>query len=107
MTVCLGSDGICDAWSPLGNGDMLERIMLQAYRFYERTDAGLRAAFDAGSVHGARALRRADYGLDTGMQASFLLLPVASLGEAIVMRPRERTVLRHGKVIVRDGRLLV
>lgn len=107
VTVCLGSDGICDAWSPLGNGDMLERIMLQAYRFYERTDAGLRAAFDAGSVHGARALRRANYGLDAGMPASFLLLPVASLGEAIVMRPRERTVLRHGKVIVRDGRLLV
>jgi cytosine deaminase len=106
INVCLGSDGIRDAWSPMGNGDMLERVMLQAFRFGVRTDEGLHAAFEAGTRHGAKALGRLDYGLEAGMPASFLLLPAATLGEAIVMRPPNRTVIRHGEVIAQNGRLL-
>lgn len=106
VNVCLGSDGIRDAWSPMGNGDMLERVMLQAFRFGVRTDADLHAAFEAGTAHGARALGRSDYGLATGMAANFLLLPSATLGEAIVMRPSQRVVIRQGEVIARDGVLL-
>ena len=106
VTVCLGSDGIRDAWSPMGNGDMLERVMLQAYRFYERTDAGLRAAFDAGTVNGARAMGRDDYGLEQGQPAHFLLLPAETVGDAIALRPPQRTVIRYGRVIARDGKLL-
>ena len=33
VNICCGSDGIRDAWSPFGNGDMLERAMLLAQRF--------------------------------------------------------------------------
>ncbi|SCK25583.1 amidohydrolase family protein [Vogesella sp. LIG4] len=106
VNICLGNDGIRDAWSPLGNGDMLERVMLQAYRFYVRTDAGLQAAFDAGSVNGARAMGRSDFGLEAGQRASFLLFDAETLGEAIVMRPPDRTVIRDGRVIARGGKLL-
>lgn len=106
VTVCLGSDGVRDAWSPLGNGDMLDRIWLQAYRFYERTDEGLRSAFDAGTVLGALAVGRSDYGLQAGQPASFLLLAGATVGEAVVLRAPQRTVIRHGEVIVADGVLV-
>jgi cytosine deaminase len=106
VNVCLGSDGIRDAWAPYGNGDMLERAMLQAYRFYSRTDEGLHAAFDAATVNGARALGCAEYGVEIGRPADFLLLPAETLGEAVVMRPVERTVFRRGRVVARGGKLL-
>jgi len=56
VNVCLGSDGIRDAWSPMGNGDMLERAMLLAFRFDLGKDAELAAAFEAATVNGAQAL---------------------------------------------------
>lgn len=106
VTVCLGSDGVRDAWSPLGNGDMLDRVWLQAYRFYERTDEGLRRAFEAGTTHGARALGLTAFGLDEGQPAHGLLLDGETLAEAIATRSPRRTVLRHGRVIADGGVLL-
>ncbi|WP_166359957.1 amidohydrolase family protein [Pseudomonas akapageensis] len=105
VNLCLGSDGIRDAWSPMGNGDMLERAMLLAFRFDLNKDEQLAAAFDAATVNGARALGLDDYGLAVGQPADFLLLPVQTLGEAVVARP-QRQVYRAGKLIAEHGRLL-
>jgi cytosine deaminase len=80
--------------------------MLQAYRFYSRTDEGLSAAFDASTVNGARALAGKAYGLEIGQPADFLLLPAETLAQAVVDRPAARTVFRRGQVVARDGRLL-
>ena len=41
-----GSDNIRDAWSPFGNGDMLERAMMIGYRANFRHDEELALAFD-------------------------------------------------------------
>ena len=46
VTVFGGSDNIRDAWSPFGNGDMLQRAMMIAYRANFRHDAELAVAFD-------------------------------------------------------------
>src|SRR5262249_61088145 len=40
-----GSDNIRDAWSPFGNGDMLQRAMMIAYRANFRHDDELAPAF--------------------------------------------------------------
>jgi cytosine deaminase len=105
VNVCLGSDGIRDAWSPMGNGDMLERAMLLAFRFDLNKDDELAAAFEAATVNGARALGTTDYGLALGGPADFLLMPVQTLGEAVVSRP-VRQVYRGGQLIAAGGRLL-
>lgn len=105
VNVCLGSDGIRDAWSPMGNGDMLERAMLLAFRFDLNKDEELAAAFDAATVNGARALGCKAYGVDIGCPADFLLMPVQTLGEAVVSRPL-REVYRGGRLIATAGRLL-
>ncbi|MGH8389113.1 MAG: amidohydrolase family protein [Pseudomonas sp.] len=105
VNVCLGSDGIRDAWSPMGNGDMLERAMLLAFRFDLNKDEELAAAFDAATVNGARALGCEGYGLELGRPADFLLMPVQTLGEAVVSRPL-RQVYRGGQLIAAGGRLL-
>jgi cytosine deaminase len=105
VNVCLGSDGIRDAWSPMGNGDMLERAMLLAFRFDLNKDEELAAAFAAATVNGARALGCEGYGLEMGQAADFLLIPVQTLGEAVVSRP-VRQVYRGGQLIASGGRLL-
>jgi cytosine deaminase len=105
VNVCLGSDGIRDAWSPMGNGDMLERAMLLAFRFDLSKDDELAAAFDAATVNGARALGCEGYGVEIGASADFLLMPVQTLGEAVVSRP-VRQVYRGGELIASGGRLL-
>jgi cytosine deaminase len=105
VNVCLGSDGIRDAWSPMGNGDMLERAMLLAFRFDLSKDEELAAAFEAATVNGARALGSKGYGLEIGHAADFLLLPVQTLGEAVVSRP-VRQVYRAGRLIAAGGSLL-
>ncbi|MFC6668693.1 amidohydrolase family protein [Marinobacterium aestuariivivens] len=107
VNVCLGCDGIRDAWSPLGNGDMLEKAMMQAYRFDLCKDDELVAAFDAASLCGARALGLEGYGLYVGDRADLLLLPAENLPDAVVNRPAARTLLRAGQVIVEDGELLL
>jgi cytosine/adenosine deaminase-related metal-dependent hydrolase len=106
VNVCLGSDGIRDAWTPMGNGDMLERAMLLAMRCGMRTDPEIGTAFEAASSNGALALGRSDYGLATGQTANLLLLPAETLGEAVVARPLARTVISRGIVVAKNGRLL-
>ncbi|MNP71764.1 N-isopropylammelide isopropyl amidohydrolase [compost metagenome] len=89
----------------MGNGDMLERAMLLAFRFDLNKDEELAAAFDAATVNGARALGAEGYGVEIGRPADFLLMPVQTLGEAVVSRP-PRQVYRGGRLIAAGGRLL-
>jgi cytosine deaminase len=105
VNVCLGSDGIRDAWSPMGNGDMLERAMLLAFRFDLNKDEELAAAFEAATVNGAQALGSEANRLQIGQAADFLLMPVQTLGEAVVSRPL-RQVYRAGRLVADGGRLL-
>jgi len=103
VNVCSGSDGIRDAWSPMGNGDMLERAMLIALRYGWSKDEELAMAFDIVSAGGARALGIESYGLAAGCRADFVLLPAENLAAAVVDRPSARTVISRGRVVARDG----
>ena len=106
VNVCSGSDGIRDAWSPMGNGDMLERAWIMAHRFGWSKDADLRMALDAVTTGGARALGIERYGLEPGCDANFVLLAAENLAEAVVSRSRRRTVISRGRVVARDGLFL-
>ncbi|MGE8154473.1 amidohydrolase family protein [Pseudomonas vancouverensis] len=106
VNVCLGSDGIRDAWTPMGNGDMLERAMLLALRCGMRTDPQICTAFEAASTNGALALGRSDHGVSVGQVANLMLLPAQTLSEAVVSRPLARTVISRGVVVAKDGQLL-
>jgi cytosine deaminase len=106
VNVCSGSDGIRDAWSPMGNGDMLERAMLMALRFNWSKDEDLAAALDVVTTGGARALNIPDYGLAVGCQANLVLLPAENIAEAVVNRSPRRTVISRGRVVARDGEFI-
>lgn len=102
-----GSDGVRDTWSPLNNGDMLERAYLIAYRSGFRDDAGLELALAMCSTMGAARMGHPGHGLQVGAPADLLLLPAETAAEAVVMHPQREWVFRRGRVVARAGRCLV
>jgi cytosine deaminase len=98
-----GSDNIRDAWSPFGNGDMLERAMLIGYRANFRHDEELALAFDMVTAAGARVLGLPDYGFKVGGPADFVTVEATTLAEAVATRKRRSLVVKAGRIVARDG----
>lgn len=101
-----GSDGVRDTWSPLNNGDMLERAYLVAYKNGFRHDEDIGLALRLCTHGGAQAMGVKDYGLDVGCSADLLLVDAETVAEAVVMHPPRRAVVKAGRVVARDGRLV-
>jgi len=102
-----GSDNIRDAWSPFGNGDMLERAMMIGYRANFRRDEELAIAFDMVTSAAARVLGLKSYGIAVGAPADFVVVEASSVAEAVATRPRRKLVISKGRVIARDGVLVI
>ena len=102
-----GSDNIRDAWSPFGNGDMLERAMMLGYRANFRHDHELQLAFEMVTGAAARVLGIEDYGIAVGGPADFVAVEAGSVAEAVAARPRRKLVIKGGKIVARDGVLVV
>jgi cytosine deaminase len=106
LTVCCGSDGIRDSWSPVGNGDMLERAFFTAYKYDWGRDSEFALALDCATHHAARAIGLGNYGLATGNRADFLMVDAETPGDAVCRRPQARRVVRAGRLVAEDGRLV-
>jgi len=105
--LCTGNDGIRDAWGPLNMPDMLLRTFIIAYRNNFRRDDELELALDIATYGGARVVGDTDYGLRPGAWADFVLVDGETHNEAIIERPPRRLVVKHGRIVARDGRCLV
>jgi cytosine deaminase len=99
VAVGLGCDGIRDLWSPWGDGDLLGRAALLAWRAGARRDQDLAAALEVATAGGAAVLGLEGYGLEPGCWADLTLLPAATLGEAVVAHPPRSLVLKRGQVV--------
>lgn len=102
-----GSDGIRDTWSPLNNGDMLERAFMLAYRSGFRDDPGIALALRMATYGGAQVMGVAHYGLTVGSVADLVLVEAETPAEAVAYHPPRRLVLKRGRVVARDGRSLL
>ena len=102
-----GSDNIRDAWSPFGNGDMLDRAMMIGYRANFRHDHELSVAYEMVTSAAAAVLGLAGYGLRVGGPADFVAVEAGSIAEAVATRPRRKLVVKAGGVLARDGVLVV
>lgn len=103
IRVCSGSDGIRDTWGPYGNADMLERAMFVGLRNNFRRDDELRLALDVCTTEGAKVMEIDGYGLSEGCAADLIVLPGETVAEAIVTRAPKRRVIKHGRIVARDG----
>jgi cytosine deaminase len=98
-----GSDNIRDAWSPFGNGDMLERATTIGYRGNFRHDHELALAFEMVTAAPARVLGLKEYGLKVGGAADFVAVEAQSIAEAVASHPRRKLVVKAGVIVARDG----
>jgi len=99
VAVGLGCDGIRDLWSPWGDGDVLGRAALLAWRAGARRDQDLAAALELATTGGAGVLGLDGYGLEPGCWADLTLVPAATVGEAVVAHPPRSLVLKRGRVV--------
>ncbi|NKE45238.1 amidohydrolase family protein [Roseomonas frigidaquae] len=106
VTVFVGSDNIRDAWSPYGNGDMLERARLVGYRAALLTDAELRLGLDLVTAAPARVMGLPDPALLEGAAADLVLVDAAHVPEAVATAPPRALVVKAGQIVARDGLLL-
>jgi cytosine/creatinine deaminase len=103
LVVASGSDGIQGTWEPWGNGDMLERAKYLAQRNGMTNDADLEETARICTFGGAEGIGLADYGLSPGCHGDVVLVGARTLAEAVALTPQKRTVIRGGRVLVRDG----
>ncbi len=101
VAVGLGCDGIRDLWSPWGDGDLLGRAALLAWRAGARRDQDLAAALELATAGGAGVLGLDGHGLEPGCWADLALVPAATVGEAVVAHPPRSLVLKRGRVVAR------
>jgi cytosine/adenosine deaminase-related metal-dependent hydrolase len=106
VNVACGHDGIRDLWGPYGTGDMLERAMLLAYRNTFRRDEDIELALHVATYGGARALGVTSYGLAVGAWADLVAVSAGSAAEAVVTRPARKLVLKGGRLVALEGRIV-
>jgi cytosine/creatinine deaminase len=106
VTVFSGSDNIRDSWWPFGDGDMLRRAEIIAYRSGFYTDPELAAAFDVVTWGGAKALGLEGYGIAVGAKADFVTLGAEHIPEAVVAIPKPRKVFKGGRLVAENGAVI-
>jgi len=108
VNVTCGTDNMQDAFVGVGNGDMLEAMLLLAQVTQMGFDDELERIFALGTTHAARALR-IDHGyeIEEGKGADIVILDAPSAPEAIRHQSRRRAVIKRGKVIVEGGRFVI
>jgi cytosine deaminase len=106
VRVFAGSDNIRDAWSPYGNGDMLERAMVIGYRQGLSSDDDLKLAFDLTNGRSAQVLGLAEHGLRIGAVADLVAISAGSIPEAVASHPPRAMVMKRGRVVAKHGVLV-
>jgi cytosine deaminase len=92
-----------DPWYSLGAGDMLEVAHMGLHVAQMTSQQQMRSCFDAVTVNGAKVLGLADYGIEVGKPASFVLLQARDAIEAIRLRATRLAVVKGGVVLSRTA----
>ncbi len=100
VNLCMGSDNIRDAWSPMTVFSMMERAMLAAYRSGYRTDHQLRQCLNLSLIGGARALGYVAPEIAPGAPADLIVMDAPNIPCAVVERAPPDLVVRAGEVVV-------
>lgn len=103
VELAAGTDGTNDLWGPFGEGDMLRRAMLVAYRNGCRSDENLALAFRTISTGAAQVLGLVDYGLDVGKPADLVVVDARCVAEAVATVPVRELVIKYGRVVARHA----
>ncbi|GAA4703886.1 cytosine deaminase [Promicromonospora umidemergens] len=107
VAVGLGTDGIRDLWSPYGTGDLLALTTQLARLSGFRYDEDLVTAARITSADAGRFVGRAVHDLVVGAPADVVLVDAENVPDAVVRAPRRALVVAGGRVVAREGEVLV
>jgi cytosine deaminase len=107
VVVGLGTDGIRDLWSPYGTGDLLALTTQLARLSRFRHDDELVTAARVASSDAARFVGREVHDLVVGGPADVVLVDAENVPDAVVRAPGRALVVAGGRVVARDGDVLV
>ncbi|MBI2466761.1 MAG: amidohydrolase family protein [Candidatus Rokubacteria bacterium] len=99
VNVAMGQDCVKDTFYPFGRADMLEVALITAHAAHMSLPHEVETVFAMGTTNAARVLRIADYAVEVGNRADFLLLDASTPAEAIRLQAARRLVVRHGRVV--------
>ena len=107
VNVSYMSDNIQDTWQPHGNGDMLLLAIFTARLTPFNTNQELDAVLEMGTLGAAKSLGFADeIGVAVGKRADLMVLEAPTAHEAVVNQVRRLWVIKAGRVVAEDGRLV-
>lgn len=107
VSVGLGTDGIRDLWSPYGTGDLLALTTRLAQQTRLRYDEDLVHAARIATSAAASFVGRETHDLVVGARADVVLVDAENVPDAVVRAPRRDLVVAGGRVVVRDGEVLI
>ena len=107
VVLTAGCDGIGDTWAPMNHSDMLFKGYQLAWRHQLTADDELARVVEVITHGGAAAMGLTDYGVVEGARADLVLVDVDVHVQAIVTIPRDRLVIKAGRVVARDGEYLL
>ena len=104
--VAVASDNVRDPYRPFGNGDLLEEALFAAQVLQYGTADQLDKVMRMITTRPARNTMIPDYGLAQGCRADLVILDAPTAKEAIISQSERLYVLKGGKIVVKDGRIL-
>ncbi|MGG6295137.1 amidohydrolase family protein [Leptolyngbya sp. AN02str] len=102
VTVGLATNNVQNLFTPFGDGDVLKVCTVLAQVLQMGTATSHQLCLDMATTHAAQCIGIKDYGLNVGNIADLVLLNAESVSDVIGTAPSDRTVIKHGKVIVQS-----
>lgn len=104
--VAVASDNVRDPYRPFGNGDLLEEALFAAQVLQYGTADQLDEVMRMITTRPARNTMIPDYGLAQGCRADLVILDAPTAKEAIISQSERLYVLKGGRIVVKDGKIL-
>ena len=104
VNVCLATNNICNAFTPYGNGDLLQiaALALPACHLGGADDQA--TVLPMLTTNPAKALRLPGYGIEPGKDADLVLLDTQRLADVIIDLPDRNFVVKRGRVVAKTER---
>lgn len=106
VNVCLATNNIRNAFTPYGNGDLIQIAMLALPACHLGGADDQPTVLPMITTNGAKALRLPNYGLEVGKDADCVLLGTQRFADVIIDVPDRDFVIKRGRVVAKSKRIV-
>jgi cytosine deaminase len=104
VNVCLATNNIRNAFTPYGNGDLLQIAMLALPACHLGGADDQPTLLPMVTTNAAKALRLPNYGLEVGRDADCVLLGTQRAADAVMDIPDRDFVVKRGRIVAQSTR---